>query len=53
MTALADYGVIPLWSDTSQSEIPRPAPGLGYRLQLGHLHVHVYPTVADAHQRAP
>jgi hypothetical protein len=53
MTALADHGVTPLSSDTSQNPILRPAPGLGYRLPQGHLHVHVYPTAADAHRRAP
>ena len=52
MTALADRGVTPLSVDTSQNEILRPAPGLGYRLDRGHLHVHVYPTTADAHRRA-
>jgi hypothetical protein len=52
MTALADRGVMPLSVDTSQNEILRPAPGLGYRLQQGQLHFHVYPTAADAHQRA-
>jgi hypothetical protein len=30
----------------------RPAPGLAYRLDNGWLHVHAYPTAADAHQRA-
>jgi hypothetical protein len=53
MSALADQGVIPLSSDTSQNPILRPAPGLGYRLPQGQLHVHVYPTADDAHQRAP
>jgi hypothetical protein len=52
MTALADQGVIPLSSDTSQNPILRPAPGLGYRLPQGHLHVHVYPRADDAHHRA-
>ena len=52
MTALAERGVVPLSFDTSQNELLRPAPGLGYRLDQGHLHVHVYPSAADAHQRA-
>src|SRR4030065_478888 len=53
MTALAERGRMPHSVDTSQNAILRPAPGLGYRLNRGHLHVHVYPTAADAHQRAP
>lgn len=52
MTALADRGVMPLSVDTSQNAILRPAPGLGYRLDQGQLHVHVHLTAADAHQRA-
>ena len=53
VTELAEHGVMPLSVDTSQNELLRPAPGLGYQLPQGHLHVHVYATAADAHQRAP
>jgi hypothetical protein len=52
LAELEARGVSPLSVDDSQNPILLPAPGLAYRLDSGHLHVHVYPSAAEAHQRA-
>jgi hypothetical protein len=52
LAGLEAHGIMPRSVDDSQNPILLPAPGLGYVLDQGHLHVHVYPTLADAHQRA-